>query len=102
MKTLVDLYKRPTFVSVLGTLVFVWLLLVIIYQILFVDLGGGSSLGVVLEVTGVLIIIFLIIVDRILLHIIKNLFWLSIFEAILIISYLVNYYVTHDNSFSIG
>ncbi len=96
-----DLYTRPTFVSIVGMISFFPLLLVTLYLLLFVDLGGGGSLGVVLLLIGLLFLILLITVDRVLLKVI-NRFWLSIYEAIIIISYLVDYYITHNNSFSIG
>lgn len=53
-----DLYTRPTFVSIVGMITFFPLLLVILYLLLFVDLGGGGSLGVVLLLIGLLFLIF--------------------------------------------
>lgn len=96
-----DLYRRPTFVSVVGMISFFPLLLVTLYLLLLVDWVGGGSLGVVLLLIGLLFLILLITVDRVLLKVI-NRFWLSIYEAIIIISYLIDYYITHNNSFSIG
>ena len=88
--------------SIVGIISFFILSFLIIYQVLFKDLGGGNSLGVSFEIIGLLILIFFIIIDRILLYILKSQFWLSVFEVILIISYLINHYITHNNSFSIG
>jgi hypothetical protein len=102
MKIVDDLLKRPTFASVISMACILLLILLVIYQTLFVDLGGGASLGIALEIIGIFILGFIIGVDRILLTVITNRIWLSIIEAVLIIGYLTNYYITHNNSFSIG
>lgn len=100
-ETIKDLYKRPTFVSIFGSILFLLSLIVMFYQILFSDLGGGASLGLVIEIIFFLIISAIIYVDR------KALInfstkRLSIIEAILIMGFLTYYYFTHNNSFSIG
>ncbi len=53
-----DLYRRPTFVSATGMISSLFLLLIMLYLLLFVDLNGGASLGVVLVLTGILFLIF--------------------------------------------
>lgn len=96
-----DLFERPTLVSTMGTISFFLLLVITIYMVLIVNLNGGGSLGVALLLIGLIFLILLIVTDRLLLKVIDR-FWLSIYEAIIVISYLINYYITHNNSFSIG
>ena len=85
----------------MGTISFFLLLVTTIYMVLFVNLNGGGSLGVALLLIGLIFLILLIVTDRLLLKVIDR-FWLSIYQAIIVISYLINYYITHNNSFSIG
>lgn len=101
MKNFKDLYLRPTFVSILGSISIISVLLLMLFQILFTDLSGGASLGPALEMIGILGIILLILIDRKALQYINN-NKLSIIEAIIIIGYLIYYYYTNNNSFSIG
>ena len=96
-----DLFERPTLVSIMGTISLFLLLVITVYMVLFVNLNGGGSLGVALLLIGLIFLILLIVTDRLLLKVIDR-FWLSIYEAIIITSYLINYYITHNNSFSIG
>ena len=96
-----DLFERPTLVSIMGTISFFLLLVITVYMVIFVNLNGGGSLGVAFLLIGLIFLILLIVTDRLLLKVIDR-FWLSIYEAIIITSYLINYYITHNNSFSIG
>ena len=82
-----DLYSRPTFVSIFGSTFTLLISILIIYQILFIDLSGGASLGPALEMVAIFFAISLILIDRKALDYISNI-KLSIREAILIIGYL--------------
>lgn len=84
-----DLYKRPTFVSIVGGILFLLSLIVMLYQILFTDLGGGASLGLTIEIIGAIILFFLLVLDRFLLKDFKRI-KLSVFEGIVIIGF---YYI---------
>ena len=100
-KFFTELYLRPTFVSIFGSIFTLLISILITYQILFIDLSGGASLGPALEMVAILFAITLILIDRKALDYISNK-KLSIIEAILIIGYLTYNYFTTDNSFSIG
>lgn len=99
MKAISDLIKRPTFISI----VFITLaglgIPLIVYQLFTSDPSG--SLGITIEIIFFLVLFGLLVIDRFLLININNK-KLSVIEVVLITGYLVNYYFTHDHSFSIG
>lgn len=100
MKTFIsDLYKRPTFLSILGILLYVIMIPLIIYQMMTLD--ESSSLGYMLEILFLLIFFFIILIDRFLLEFGNNKL-ISILEFLVISSFLIYYYMSHNNSFSIG
>lgn len=98
-KFISDLYKRPTFVSILGILFFIIMIPLIIYQIMTLD--ESSSLGYMLEIIFLLIFFFIVLIDRFLLEFVNNKL-ISILEFIFISSFLIYYYISHNNSFSLG
>ena len=83
-KFIADLYSRPTFVSIFGSIFTLLISILIIYQILFIDLSGGASLGPALEMVAILFAITLILIDSKSLDYISNK-KLSIIETTLII-----------------
>jgi len=100
MKTFIsDLYKRPTFVSILGILLYVIMIPLIIYQMMTLD--ESSSLVYVLEIIFLLIFFFIVLIDRFLLEYINDKL-ISILEFLAISSFLIYYYISHNISFSIG
>lgn len=98
-KFISDLYKRPTFVSILGILFFIIMIPLIIYQIMTLD--ESSSLGYMLEIIFLLVLFFIVLIDRFLLEFVNNKL-ISILEFIFISSFLIYYYISHNNSFSLG
>ena len=99
MKTFIsDLYKRPTFLSILGILLYVIMIPLIIYQMMTLD--ESSSLVYMLEIIFLLIFFFIVLIDRVLLEFTNNKL-ISILEFLVISSFLI-YYMSHNNSFSIG
>jgi len=100
MKTFIsDLYKRPTFLSILGILLYVIMIPLIIYQMMTLD--ESSSLVYMLEIIFLLIFFFIVLIDRVLLEFTNNKL-ISILEFLAISSFLIYYYISHNNSFSIG
>ncbi|WP_102980997.1 hypothetical protein [Chryseobacterium scophthalmum] len=99
MKLIFDLIKKPTFISIVSILLFAFGLPLIIYQ--FFTYDPSSSLGIVIEVIILMFVLGLLVIDRFLVKKV-NIIKLSILEVVLIVGYLMYYYFTNDNSFSIG
>ncbi|ANF52777.1 hypothetical protein A0O34_20660 [Chryseobacterium glaciei] len=99
MKLISDLIKKPTFISIVSILLFVLGLPLIIYQ--FFTLDSSSSLGIAIEIIILMFVLGLLIIDRFLVKKV-NTIRLSIIEIVLIGGYLMYYYFTNNNSFSIG
>lgn len=94
-----DFIKRPTFISILGIIFYILMIPLIVYQMMTLD--QSSSLGYSLEILFLIIYFFIMLVDRALLEIVNNKI-LSIIEFGIILSFLIYYYINHNNSFSIG
>ncbi|RKS97969.1 hypothetical protein [Chryseobacterium defluvii] len=94
-----DLFRKPTFISIVSILLFGLGIPLMIYQYFTFD--ESSSLGLTIEMIFLLIIFALLVIDR---HFVKkiNSIKLSIIEVVLITGFLIYYYYTNDKSFSIG
>jgi hypothetical protein len=99
VKPIIDLIKKPTFLSIVSIILFGFGIPFIIYQFFTID--ESASLGITIEIIFLFVVLGLLTIDRFLIKKINNIN-LSFIEVIFITAYLIYYYYTHDKSFSVG